>query len=315
MCLFPRLIKNKKFTPTKKNGGVVPPVIDKRTLFVPVGCGKCIECKKQKARDWQIRIIEEIKKDTSGKFVTLTLSNEEYRKLNIEIDDNIKGYDRDNEIATKATRRFLERWRASKGKSVKHWFVTEIGGNGTENIHIHGIVWCDNEDDIKKYWKYGYTFVGTEVSERTASYITKYITKTDEKHNNYSSKVLTSKGIGSGYLKTFNAKNNKYKKCETNETYRTPSGKTIALGTYYRNKIYSEEEREKLWIEKLDNNKRYVLGTEIDLNNNLEEYERALREARRTNARLGYGDNSKNWSKEEYENQRREMMQAKRLME
>ena len=87
----------------------MPPVIDKRTLFVPVGCGKCIECKKQKARDWQIRIIEEIKKDTSGKFVTLTLSNEEYRKLNIEIDDNIKGYDRDNEIATKATRRFLER--------------------------------------------------------------------------------------------------------------------------------------------------------------------------------------------------------------
>ena len=40
---------------------------------------------------------------------------------------------------------------------------------------------------------------------------------------------------------------------------------------YYRNKIYSEEEREKLWIQKLNSNTRYILGEKIDISKG-EEY-------------------------------------------
>ena len=50
MCLYPKLIKNKKYVPNKKNKGKVPTPPDERVLWVPVGCGKCIECMKQKAR-------------------------------------------------------------------------------------------------------------------------------------------------------------------------------------------------------------------------------------------------------------------------
>ena len=32
MCLYPTLIKNPKYKPNKKNGGQVPPVLDKRVL-------------------------------------------------------------------------------------------------------------------------------------------------------------------------------------------------------------------------------------------------------------------------------------------
>ena len=71
MCLYPKLIKNKKYTKTKKNGGIIPPISDERTLYVPIGCGKCIECMKQKKRNWQVRLLEEIKTDRTGKFVTL----------------------------------------------------------------------------------------------------------------------------------------------------------------------------------------------------------------------------------------------------
>ena len=49
MCLFPKLIRNKKYCSTKKNGGVIPAVNDKRVLYVAVGCGKCMECLKKKA--------------------------------------------------------------------------------------------------------------------------------------------------------------------------------------------------------------------------------------------------------------------------
>jgi hypothetical protein len=142
MCLYPKLIKNRKYIANKKNGGNIPPVSDLRVLYVPAGCGKCIECKKQKSREWNVRLQEEIRQNRIGKFVTLTFSNESIKELANEI-KGLNGYNLDNEIATLATRRFLERWRKKYKKSVKHWLVTELGGNGTENIHLHGIIWTN----------------------------------------------------------------------------------------------------------------------------------------------------------------------------
>jgi len=49
MCLYPKLIQNKKYTSNKKNSGIIPAIVDNRVLLVPVGCGKCMECRKQKA--------------------------------------------------------------------------------------------------------------------------------------------------------------------------------------------------------------------------------------------------------------------------
>ena len=31
----------------------------------------------------------------------------------------------------------------NKQKSVRHWLITELGHNGTENIHLHGIIWTN----------------------------------------------------------------------------------------------------------------------------------------------------------------------------
>ena len=45
---------------------------------------------------------------------------------------------------------------------------------------------------------------------------------------------------------------------ETREYYKTETGHKQALPIYWRNKIYSEEEREKLWLQKLDKEERYV---------------------------------------------------------
>ena len=81
MCLYPRLIKNPKYTSNKKNGGIIPAISDPRVLYVPTGCGNCIECRNQKARNWKIRLNEEIKSLRNGKFITLTFSNESIQKL------------------------------------------------------------------------------------------------------------------------------------------------------------------------------------------------------------------------------------------
>ena len=65
-----------------------------------------------------------------------------------------------------------------------------MGGNGTEHIHLHGIIWTDKPSMIKEVWKYGKTDIGEYVNEKTINYITKYITKTDFKHKEYQPKNL-----------------------------------------------------------------------------------------------------------------------------
>ena len=214
MCLYPRLIQNRKYIKNKKNGGDIPPIMDRRVLMVPVGCGKCIECKKQRARNWQVRLQEDIRFNANSKFVTLTFTEIELQKLDNEI-KGLSGYDRDNEICRLAIRRYTERWRKKYGKTLRHWLVTELGQERTERVHIHGLVWTENVKDIKKIWKYGKVWIGDYVNAKTINYIVKYVNKADEKHKEYNSKIFVSKGIGKQYLERVDSKRNIYKKDKT----------------------------------------------------------------------------------------------------
>ena len=320
MCLFPTLIKNPKYKANKKNGGQAPPIFDDRVAMVPIGCGKCMECCKQKANNWRVRLHEEIRKDNTGTFVTLTFNTEQLRKLyeTIRIKHKLKDYELDNAVARLAVRRFLERWRKENKRSVKHWLVTELGGKHYEHLHIHGIIWTKDKDKIEKHWQYGYVYGSKEktyVNEKTINYIVKYIFKIDEKHKAYKAIILTSSGIGSNYINRSDVNNNIYKGEETNERYKTRQGYEVALPIYYRNKIYSEEEREKLWIDKLNKQKRYVLGSEIDISNGEDEYWMALKYAQRLNKELGYGGDANTWEQENYERELRRLKQMERLYE
>lgn len=314
MCLYPRLIDNPKYKINKKNGGEIPHMKDQRIKLVPIGCGKCLECTRQKTRSWQIRLLEEVKGNKlPAYFITFTFSNEEYRKLNNEI-KGVYGYDRDNEIAVLAIRRFLENWRSKHKKSVRHWLVTELGGNGTENIHIHGIIWTDKgADEIKKFWKYGFSDTGKYVSEKTVNYIVKYIGKTDEKHKEYKPKICTSAGIGKAYTEKIGAKKHQYIKGKTREEYVNQQGHKMNLPIYYKNKLYTEDERERLWIEKLDKKIRYVDGIAYDISKTEEHYYKALKLAQLKNKQLGYGSDENTWERKKYENERRNLLTLKRI--
>lgn len=309
MCLYPKLIKNRKYLPNKKNGGLVPPVLDKRVLLVPVGCGKCIECMKKKSNQWKVRLQEEIKTN-KGIMVTLTFSNESLKKLYKET--KLNGYNRDNEICKIAVRRFLERHRKEHKKSIRHFLMTEIGGGRYEHIHIHGLLFNTTKEIIEKHWKYGFIHFGDYVNEKTINYIVKYISKVDEKHKYYTPIVLASKGIGSNYLNSFNATQNKILK---KDKYKLNDGKEIGLPIYYRNKLFDDDTKEKKWLELLDKNERYVLGKKINIKYNENEYYSLLEIARNINKELGFGDDIKNWDLKIYENQRRNILYKERLFE
>lgn len=332
MCLYPRLIANPKYKESKKNGGNVPQAKDKRVLTIPVGCGDCFVCKKQKARNWQYRLIEEVKSDNTGKFVTLTFDNESLKKYYLKAKTvknrtivgckmkltkqgyrpryiyeesieaiKLEGYELDNAAATIAVREFLERIRKETKKSIKHWLVTEIGGERSERIHLHGIIFTNDIETICKHWKNGYVWKGkyknevliNYVNEKTCSYITKYMLKVDKVHPNYKSIVLCSKGIGSNWCKNRKVEN-----------YRTSTGHKTALNNYWKQKMFNDDEREELWIKMLDKNERWIDGIKYKADD-IDGIQQALNRARELNKELGYKDGSKKFDESKYEKQLR----------
>lgn len=316
MCLYPRLLPNKKYLPNKKNGYNPPAMEDERVKLVPIKCGKCMECMAAEKNKWSIRLKEEIKVNNNGKFVTLTFSEKSLVNLTNDLQiqsDNY--YITCNNIATLAVRRFLERWRKKYKKSVRHWLITELGQNKTERIHLHGILFTDIKTEIiSEIWAYGHIWVGKYVNERTINYIVKYVSKTDLKHKNYKPKILCSKGIGANYTENTHIKNkHKYNENETKEFYTDKKGYKTNLPIYYRNKLFTEEEREKLWIHKLDTNIRYIGGEKINMNlpGSEKKFDELQNHYRIINNKLGYGSDIQTYDEKKYKLQQQLLKRLK----
>lgn len=302
MCLYPRLMKNPRYLPNKKNNNRPPKCTDFRLKYVSVGCGNCIECRLQKAHEWQIRLMEEIKCHKYNYFITLTFDNKNLKELCKETEQK-----ECNAIATIAVRRFLERWRKKHKKSIKHWLITELGHNGTERIHLHGIIFSEEEvsnETLQKYWAYGLTDNGKYVNERTINYIIKYVTKIDNDHKGYKPIILCSAGLGKSYIENeFYKSVHQFKPKQTKETYTLKNGSQTSLPIYYRNKLWTEKEREQLWLEKINSACTYVRGIEIPKINTEEGYTnyiRTIATQQEKNIALGYGTPENEWKEKEY---------------
>lgn len=322
MCLYPRKMINKKYTVTEKNGGCVPTmpitgkdeyghnIYDTRIAYVQIPCGHCSECRKEKSREWQVRLTEEIREQWKYKyFVTLTFSNQAL--INIHKKTGL-GQD-SNDIAKYAVRHMLEKYRKQYKHSLRHWLITELGHEGTERIHLHGILFSNEKLEFEpteekyfytwKHWKYGNIYVGDYVTTRTVNYIIKYVNKIDKDHPGFEGKILTSPGIGKSFLEREISKTYKYIPKQSKDYYRLENGAKIALPTYYKNKRYNENERELIWREKMDQQeqKEIIAGNIYDLHSTrTEELSNVLNKAQEINIKLGYGDNSAAFRKRNY---------------
>jgi len=333
MCLYPKIYINKKYTATKKNGGCIPspPVIgkdqygneiyDERILHIEIPCGQCIECRESKARDWQVRLTEEIKQHEYNYFITLTFAPAE-----LETICNKNKLKECNAVAGYAVRHMLERWRKDNKKSLKHWLITELGHEGTERIHLHGLIFSDkplefgkmdnNNFRTWKYWKYGNIYVGEYVNNRTINYISKYITKIDTDHKGFVGQILASPGIGKSFITKYQERNGqeyKYEKKKIADYYRLENGCKVKLPKYYKNKLYNEEQREEIWRDFMDRNVMSVLGIEHKLTTTPGRTIMTIeKNAKERNKELGYGDQSKEWRKKDFNITRRMVQQIER---
>lgn len=263
MCLDKRVRRNPKYVPTKANNYSPPDLPDTRLAWLWYDCGRCAECLRKRAMSWRTRLHKEYygTKDNFH-FLTLTFSDESIAQLKADYIDLFPELDRpdDNDIARFAVRRFLERYRKRYRVSLRHFFVTELGGlNG--RIHLHGLVIgakCRSRFDTRKLdldvfnsiWQYGHLWVGW-CTDKSISYIVKYITKPDPSHPDFRPIILTSPGMGKCYV--------------TNETIAwhhsvpggihylyTSTGHKVALPRYLSQKIFSEEESLERQLQLLD---------------------------------------------------------------
>lgn len=234
--------------------------------------------------------------------MTMTFSDEAFH----QIDPNNKM--EANEFAAMAIELFRKRWYRKYKEGLKHWLVTELGHGkkapehkSTERLHLHGFIWTDKTcAEIEERWEYGWVDEGEYVNEQSVGYCVKYVSKIDEAHPGYISKIFASKGLGKGFLSRCEAELNKFNGTETREYYKTPSGIKLALPRYYRNKLYTEEQREQLWINLLDKQTRYVRGEKIDISTpeGEKEYIKAVLYRQAENVQLGYPKNP--WKKKNY---------------
>lgn len=269
MCIRPLRIRNKKYLPSRKNNYNPPVPTDERLRYIEVPCGKCYECRKRKANAWSIRLIEEIKVKSFGEgnqeliphFMTLTFSDDSINTLKEKY--NLQD---ENEIAGKAIRLFTERYRKRFKHGLKHWLISEVGEK-KGRIHLHGIIWTAlNNDEIKNMWSYGWADCGKYVSEKSMSYFTGYVNKFNKDHPDFQSKIWASKGLGKEYLTDVIMQQKAYNGEKTQYYYTTSTGHKVAMPDYYKKKIYSDEERELLYLQFLDKPTIFIDGVEVDKN-------------------------------------------------
>lgn len=297
MCLYPRIIRNTRYRVAKGkyNFGAVT---DPRMKYVAIGCGNCIECRQQKARSWQTRLHEELKVHKYAYFVTLTFSNESLQEISKKLECK-----ECNAVAGHAIRLFLERYRKKYKHSIKHWLITELGHENTERIHLHGILFSETpitNEELQTLWKYGRTDTGKYCNAQSINYIVKYVTKVDNDHPNYKAQIFCSAGIGKNYYNETTKRLHAFKGKETKEWYTLNNGNKIALPIYYRNKFWNDEQRQNLWINRLEKQKRYIRGIEIDVSKNEDTYYNVLKEQQQDNIKLGYGSTDNKWNEKDY---------------
>jgi len=179
--------------------------------------------------------MEEDKVSSSSLFITLT-----YDTLKIPITK--RGF---MTLQKRDVQLFMKRLRKANKNKLKYFLCGEYGGK-TKRPHYHVILFNANIETIQKAWQNGYVHYG-QVSEASVGYTLKYMMKPNrvpEHQNDDRDKEfqLMSKGLGHNYISDSSIL---WHKADIKERLYCPlkDGKKIAMPRYYKEKIYSRDER------------------------------------------------------------------------
>lgn len=223
---------------------------------IPVPCGKCYDCKMRMATQWAFRLSQEEKQCTSSHFVTLTYDTENvpitkkgYMSLDI-------GKHLQNFFKTLRNQYRYKKINPETGKlkyyydqvpKIKYFAVGEYGFQ-KDRPHYHVILLNSHENLITDSWRYGQVHIG-KVQQASIMYCLKYVLKDGKipKHKN-DDRVpeyrRSSIKLGINYL---TPEIIKYHRNNPKKAYITlEGGFKVAIPRYFRNKIWTELELQKI---------------------------------------------------------------------
>lgn len=226
---------------------------------MPFPCGRCPVCKRRRVSQWVFRMMKEDERQKFGHFVTLT-----YDTKHVPITDH--GFmtlcKRDFQLYMKRLRKLC------KGDKLKYYCVGEYGTKRMRP-HFHAIIFGVSDiDRFSDAWQLGNVYVG-KVSGDSVAYTCKYMDKErkiplhsrDDRIKEFS---LMSHGLGENYLTDAMVA---YHKSDLSRNYvTTKTGYRVALPKYYRDKIFSDDEkfRQRKLIERDKLDKRNIKILKIE---------------------------------------------------
>ena len=198
---------------------------------------------KRRTSGWSFRLVKEGQISKSALFVTLT-----YNTGHVPISQ--KGF---KTLDKTDVQKFFKRLRKLSSEKLKYFAVGEYG---TEKMrpHYHIILYNANQEQIHKAWilngkPLGTIYIGN-VSEASIGYTLKYmqkpgkipIHKNDDRKKEFQ---LMSKGLGKNYLTEQMIK--WHHNDLINRMYvPMKDGKKIAMPRYYKDKMYSESQKNRI---------------------------------------------------------------------
>lgn len=164
-------------------------------LGLDVGCGKCLACRIQRRKEWQLRMLHELHYHDDACFITLTYN-----------DDNLPA---NNSLKKSDLQKFFKRLRKKLEPKKIKYFASGEYGDQTDRPHYHAIIYGVQPDKklIDEIWQLGIVHVGLAESE-SIQYVAGYIHSKlsgDEAKKEYDDKQreavfsTCSQGIGKRY--------------------------------------------------------------------------------------------------------------------
>ena len=114
--------------------------------IVPLPCGKCLACRKSKAREWAVRAVLEASEYEDNCFITLTYDERFYNPSKLGLKADLTN--------------FLKRLR--KDYDFRYYAVCERG-TVKGRYHFHALLFGIDltKKDLEKYWKFGFVDSGS----------------------------------------------------------------------------------------------------------------------------------------------------------
>lgn len=196
------------------------PAYRKPTRYISVRCGKCVNCLKQKRREWLLRLhYHNLVQENPNYFLTFTY----------EIEPR-------NGVKKKDIQDFMKRLRHTTKQKISYFLCSEYGDDGGR-AHYHMILFNYDQDPdlIVKCWHNGFVVVG-DVNDASINYCAKYFVNKKKhpegKNENFS---LISKGIGKCLV---TKENEKY--LQDGNSFRIDNSK-VSVPRYIKDKMEINE--------------------------------------------------------------------------